>query len=229
MRRRFPRTRARSTRSGWIRPRRRWPTGSRRSHARGSRSCLLTVHDDAPLIVEGPQILPELVGPLLPVPDRALFVVAAPEVQRRLVTERGSLTYSRTRDPERARENRLRRDELLVERLLAEAAERGLPVVRVTDATETERAIERHLAPFVSAWLAKGDRGDFVARRRDENDARLGQWRTYAADVPEAAEGQVDLACECDRVGCTEHARITLVDAEAARAAARPLLSIAHR
>jgi len=189
---------------------------------------LLEIEDAAPIIVDGPQVLPELVAPLLRSPAQALYVFARAELHRQLVTERGSLTDSQTRDPDRARENRLRRDEVLVERLRAEAPNHDLPIAQVADVTETKPLVEQHFAPFLSAWAAVGDHGDFVARRRDENDARLRQWRLYANDVPDAAEGEIDLACECQIEGCTKLVRIPLADAEAVRAAALRLLSPGH-
>jgi hypothetical protein len=123
---------------------------------------LLKLEDGAPIIVDGPQLLAELVGPLLRLPGQALYVLARAQLQRRLLVERGSLTYSQTRDPPRARENRLRRDEMLVN------------------------------------------------------------------DVADAAEREIDLACECHVPGCTEFVRIGLADAEAVREAALRLLSPGH-
>jgi hypothetical protein len=59
--------------------------------------------DGAPVLVEGPQLSPGLVaGP-------ALFVAAAPELQRELVRARPSFTYSATSDAERALANRVAR------------------------------------------------------------------------------------------------------------------------
>ena len=145
--------------------------------------------DGAPVLVDGPQ-LPPHVAP-------ALFVVATPEVQRELVVARGSLTYSRTRDPERALANRLRRDELLRERLLSYAVE-------VTDVRQTEPVVDAFVREHARDWLARADRGDVASRRRDDNDRRLDQWRRYAVHEPRASEGTIELACECNRPGCAE-------------------------
>ena len=73
--------------------------------------------DGAPVLAEGPQLLPGLV------PEPALFVVASPALQRELLGRRGSLTHSATSDPERAFANRVRRDELLAQRLRHGAVE----------------------------------------------------------------------------------------------------------
>ena len=172
--------------------------------------------DGAPVLVEGPQLLPELVG------EPALFVVADTQLQRRLLAVRGSFTPSRTRDPERATRNRVRRDELLAARIRARAGERELPIVEIADVAETPDALAAAFAPALREWLAQDDRGDVAARRRSENDIRFDQWRRYAAHEPRALDGVLDFACECDRPGCTETVSVRLADAEA-----RPLL--AHR
>jgi hypothetical protein len=164
--------------------------------------------DGAPVLVEGPQLLPTLV------PGPAVFVVAAPELQRSLVTARGSYTYARTRDPAKALANRLRRDELLAERLRVRAS-----VVEIADVRETEPFVDAFVREHAAAWLARDERGDVAARRRDENDRRIDQWRRYAAVEPRAREGDIELACECDRHGCSEVVRVNFGATE------RPLLA----
>lgn len=185
---------------------------------------LASIEDDAPVIVEGPQLLPDLVAPLLPAPDRAVYVVARPELQQRLVKARGHGVSSRTSDPERALANRLGRDEVLVERLRASAAEHGLPLVEVAEVEETLPAVESRLLPLLEDWRGH-DHGDVSARRREENDVRLRQWRAHvdAAGIEEA--GKLELACECDRPGCESTVLIGLFEAEAARGRAEHLIS----
>src|SRR5262249_48264353 len=98
--------------------------------------------DRAPVLVEGPQVLPELVT------GTALFVVAEPALQRELVTGRGSDLYARTRDPERALANRLGRDEILAARLRA-----GTNVVEISRIEETREALDAHFLPAIAEWL----------------------------------------------------------------------------
>jgi hypothetical protein len=141
--------------------------------------------DGAPVLVEGPQLPLDL--------EPALFLVASPTLQRELLAGRGSLTYSATSDPERAFANRVRRDELLRERLLAHAVE-------ITDVRQTEPLVEA----FVRKHATRGPRGDVAARRRFDNDMRFDQWRRYAEHERRAREGTLDLACECDRSGCEQ-------------------------
>lgn len=190
---------------------------------------LLALPDDAPVIADGPQLLPDLVASVIRSPAQALFVVALPDLQRRLVMQRGSLTYAETRDPDRAQENRLRRDAILSTRVQNSADAHNLRVAEVADVTETEGIVTRHFAPSLQRWAAREDRGDVAARRREENDARLRQWRAYANDVPEAANREVPFACECARYGCAETITLNLGEAESRRATAMPLLADRHR
>jgi hypothetical protein len=164
------------------------------------------------------------VAPLLASADDALYVVAPPAVQQLLVRARGSDLADRTRNPERARTNRLARDEELARRLRADAAAHGLPLVEVADVTETLPAIEHHFGPSLAAWLA-APHGDVAARRRDENDARLRQWRAHVDAMGIEPSQEAGLACECDTSGCELHVSIGLVDAESARQRGEPLLA----
>lgn len=185
------------------------------------------ISDDAPVLVEGPQLLPDLVAPLLPSADHAVYVVARPELQQRLVQARGPGVASRTGDPERALANRLGRDEVLVERLRASAAEHGLAIIEVDAVEETLPAVESRLLPLLEDWLGQ-PHGDVSARRREENDTRLRQWRSHVDAAGIEDPGVAELACECDQPGCERAVAIGLVDAEAARARDEPLLSPAH-
>jgi 2-phosphoglycerate kinase len=189
---------------------------------------LLALPDDAPILAEGPQLLPDLVAPLLAHGDQALYLVADGELQRRLVVGRGGTSYERSSDPERALANRLERDRVLTERLSTAALERGLAVEEVRDPAGAAALIEDRFRRVLAEWDSRGDRGDVSGRRRDENDARLRQWRLHAENVPEAALGQVELACECERPGCALTVPLTLAAAEAGRSGRRAFLAAAH-
>lgn len=170
---------------------------------------LAAVSDDgAPVLVDGPQLQPDLV-------DRpTLFVAASTRLQGELIAARGSLTYARTRDPDVALANRVRRDELLAERLRVRVS-----VVEVADVRETEVLVERFVREHAQEWIGRDDHGDVAARRRDDNDRRLDQWRRYAAVEPRVRDGTLELACECERSGCMA---VVAVAFEASPA--RPLL-----
>jgi hypothetical protein len=137
------------------------------AHARARFALVLSelaqiADDGAPVLVEGPQLLPELVdGP-------ALFLGASSALTRELLGLRGSFTYSSTNDPQRAFANRIRRDELLAERLRVHA-----DVVEVTNVGETEPLVERFVEEHAREWIAGDDHGDVAARRRDERTTAL--------------------------------------------------------
>jgi hypothetical protein len=134
---------------------------------------LVEIPDDgAPVLVEGPQLLPELVS------GTPLFVVASPALQRELVIARGSDLYARTRDPERARANRLGRDEVLAARLRA-----AVDVVEISRVEETREALDARFLPEIDEWLASEDRGEAALRQRYDEDARERQRRAHAAAV----------------------------------------------
>jgi len=134
--------------------------------------------DGAPVLVEGPQLLPELVT------GTALFVVAAPTLQRELVIGRGSDLYARTRDRERALANRLGRDEILAARLRA-----GADVVEISRVEETREALDVRFLPAIADWLATEDRGAVAERRRYDEEARERQRRAHAAATAGARLG----------------------------------------
>jgi hypothetical protein len=184
---------------------------------------LAAIDDDAPVLVEGPQVLPDLV----PASSTALFVVARPDLQRRLVQARGPGVSSRTRDPERAHANRLGRDAILAERLRASAVRHGFGLIDVQAVEETRPAIEAWLLPQLGTWLGR-EHGDVSARRHDENDTRLRQWRSHVDAASIDNPGVIDLACECETPGCELAVPIGLFEAEAERAASRPLIAPAH-
>jgi hypothetical protein len=177
---------------------------------------LLAIDDTAPLLVDGPQALPELIAPHVASPSHVLYVVASREMQEPLVRARGSGVASHVRDPERAVTNRLGRDEELVRRLRRDAATHGFPVVEVHDVTETLPTIARHFGPLLERWIT-APHGNVAARRRDENDARMRQWRFYMDSIDAEPSGELDFACECDTPGCGLFVPLGLPDAETAR------------
>jgi hypothetical protein len=191
------------------------------------RADLALIEDDAPVLVEGPQLLPELVAALIPSSDRALYVVADPSLQRGLIQARGPGVSVRTSDPVRALANRLERDELLAQRLRTGAAAHGLPIVEVREVGETLPAIERRLRPQLGQWLAQ-PHGDVSRRRREENDTRLRQWRSHVDAAGIETPGRLDLACECDTPGCALTVATELAAAEAARARGEALIARTH-
>lgn len=79
------------------------------------------------IFVEGPQLLPELVAPLLPSPDYACWLLPSAELTRRGVAARGEPMPSS--DEDQARANRLGRDVYLANVMRGQAVSLGLSVV----------------------------------------------------------------------------------------------------
>ena len=107
--------------------------------------------EPGPVVVEGFQPLPELVGDVLPTRGHAVFLVATPEFRRKMHFSRPHAwtTPSRTSDPERAQENRLERDDRVAEHIASEAAERKLKTIIVDGSRsldEVAAEAEGHLA-----------------------------------------------------------------------------------
>lgn len=153
---------------------------------------LAAVPCDTLTIVEGPQLLPEL----LPAGVRAVCLVATEAFRVRALGDRPLLPVA---DPRRARQNRLLRDLVLEQRIRWTARQRGLSVIEVDGTRGVEdvaRAVEQALPPFTPAR-------DVRAVRRWENEVvarQLELWLLSGEGPPEPPI--YEYACECGRVGC---------------------------
>jgi hypothetical protein len=162
----------------------------------------LAVLPDVPTVVEGPQILPDLVPP----GDQAVFLHPTPEWQRAVLSGR-SMPSS---DPARALEARLVKDRLYADRVAALAREQGFPVLAMDG--------DRELAAELESLLDIPDHTQGLdAIRRWENEAAAANIRAWLAS-PEAPEehGGYPFACECGRAGCDELVTLTIEDFDAA-------------
>jgi hypothetical protein len=144
-----------------------------------------------PVIVEGPQVLPDLI----PAGDRAFFLVGTPEWQRSVLVQR---PLPATADPARALENRIEKDRLFGERVVALARARGFPVIPV-DGTRTPEEIAGEIR-----GLPEPGPG-VAAARRWENRIVADNIRSWMAsphrtpDLPQTWP----FVCECGRPTCT--------------------------
>jgi hypothetical protein len=159
----------------------------------------LLPEDGAPVLVEGSFLQPDLVGPA------AVFVVASATLTSEMLRRRGSPAFECTRDPDAAHANRVRRDDILGERLRAKT-----PVVEITDIAETEPLVDGFVTKWAADWIARTERGDLGRRRCDENDRWLDQWRRYATVEPRAQHGTRLFACECGQRGCLQRVEVSL-------------------
>jgi hypothetical protein len=156
---------------------------------------------EVPTVVEGPQILPDLV----PADDQAVFLDPTPDWQRSVLTPRPMPSS----DSERALEARLVKDRLYADRVAALARERGLPVLVMDGATDLVAVVESLLdIPDSTA--------DLRAVRRWENEAAAANVRAWLAS-PEAPSNHpgFPFACECGRPGCGETVRLAIEEFDA--------------
>jgi hypothetical protein len=161
----------------------------------------LAVLPEAPTVVEGPQILPDLV----PACDQAVFLDPTPEWQQTVLSGR-SMPSS---DPARALEARLVKDRLYADRVSALARKHGFPVVVMDGATdllaEVESLVEVPEAGAGLGWI-----------RRWENEAAAANIRSWLSS-PEAPREHYGypFACECGRRGCDELVQMTIEEFDA--------------
>ena len=157
---------------------------------------------DVPTVIEGPQILPDLVPP----GDQAVFLDPTPEFQREVLSGRPMPSS----DPARALEARLVKDRLYADRVAALARERGFPVL----ATDGKRDLAAEVESLLELPAGAGDLG---AIRRWENEAAAANIRDWLASAEAPREhGGYPFACECGRRGCDELVELTIDDFYAA-------------
>jgi hypothetical protein len=157
---------------------------------------------DVPTVVEGPQIIPDLV----PRGEQAVFLDPTPEFQRRVLEQRPMPST----DPARALEARLVKDRLYADRIAALAREHGFPVVVV----EWGRDVGASVASLLE--IREG-LTDLRAVRRWENEVAAAWIRAWlgSPEAPEEDEGY-PFACECGRRGCDAVVELTVEQFDAA-------------
>lgn len=162
----------------------------------------LRVLPDVPTVVEGPQILPDLVPP----DDQAVFLDPSPEWQRAVLEPRPMPSS----DPARALEARLVKDRLYADRVAALARGRGFPVLAMDGSLDLVAEVESLLE------LPEGA-ADLAEIRRWENEAVAANIRAWLAS-PEASREHhgYPFGCECGRPGCGETVRLTIEEFDAA-------------
>lgn len=157
---------------------------------------------DFPTVVEGPQVLPDLVPP----GDQALFLDPTPEFQREVLGPRPMPSS----DPARALAARLVKDRIHADRVATLAREHGFPVLVVDGSCDLVAAAESVLEiPEVAA--------DLRAVRRWENEAAAANIRAWLCS-PEAPREHHNFpfGCECGRSGCGETVQLTIEEFDAA-------------
>jgi hypothetical protein len=157
---------------------------------------------DVPTVIEGPQILPDLVPP----GDQAVFLDPMPEFQRAVLSPRPMPSN----DPARALEARLVKDRIYADRVAALAREQGFPVLVMDGSPDLVTEVESLLEIPATA-------ADLTAIRRWENEVAAANVRAWlvSPEAPREHRG-FPFACECGRPGCDETVRLTIAEFDAA-------------
>ena len=113
----------------------------------------------ATILAEGWGLRPSLLAPLLPAPERAVFLVpseAFRQQQLAALPRAGALSVPGLSDPERAQRQRVERDRLLAQDVEQSAQTLGLPLIVVDggqSAAEVAAEVEQQFLPFLPRWI----------------------------------------------------------------------------
>lgn len=167
----------------------------------------------ATILAEGPQLLPELVEPLMNGPGAALWLLPEAGFGRRGVMARGE-TVPISEEAE-ASENRFQRDVLVTSALRRQASERGLKVVDVDGGRSLDDTVDWlvQLMRRMPGGLHRAGQGvRRAAMRRRENLAMAEQLTAYWEDLgPEAMSDPPagPFNCECRVLGCAQEVMLS--------------------
>ncbi|MGW5361953.1 hypothetical protein [Actinopolymorpha pittospori] len=183
---------------------------------------LRTMAADIAVIVEGPQLLPQLVAPYLSDPDCGLWLLPTPEFQRTALAARFNASQS-TSDAERAQEKLLTRNSILDGRTRSEATALALRVVDVDGQRDLPTMIE-HVTELLKPALTNVPRARTGRQRqtlrRTENDAMVANVKAWLADIAPRTPPDpllLPFACECAQLGCAAEVEQTPADYQAMR------------
>lgn len=177
---------------------------------------LATLGPGPTVVVEGPQLLPALLAPILNGPEHALWLLPTFEFGRRGVTQRGEVVPSS--EEAAASINRYERDVLVTELLRQQAVDLGLRTIEVDGSrtlNETVQVVMEALRELPNGLRCAEDGRQREQIRRRENEVVAHQlaayWRDMGRDVmPDAPEGP--FSCECLQLGCDREAMLSVTD-----------------
>jgi hypothetical protein len=113
---------------------------------------LLALPASPPIVAEGYGFTPDLVRPLLTSPRQAVWLISTEAFKREIYQQRGKGGFPDTSDPQRARDNHMKRDLLLADLLQAGANQLGLAVIEVDGSRSLEEMtvmVENYISPYV--------------------------------------------------------------------------------
>ena len=161
------------------------------------------------IVVEGPQILPDLVPP----GAAAVFLIPTPAFQRSILVTR---PLPATADADQALENRIEKDRLYGEQVSRLAAAHGFPVIPV-DGSRSPTGVLAEIEGLFSSILSAAPvptRAEMRLARQWENGVvadNIWAW-LGSAHVPPEAPATYAFACECGRHGCATQVELPLAD-----------------
>lgn len=167
------------------------------------------------VVVEGPQLLPDLVAPVLASDRHGVWLLPTTDFTAKSLGIRNSPTpLGQENDRERARRLRLQRDAILTDAIGREAAERGLSTLRMDgsqDEARSEMALETWFGPVIAAGPRAGDGAQRRAIRQEENAVANDQIAAFRRSLGDSAppESPFDYACECTTSGCAQLVPLT--------------------
>lgn len=176
---------------------------------------------DVPAVVEGPQLMPSMSGPLPP--GHGVWLVTDPAQTHRARS-------ARTGQAERLGAL-VRRDAVLTEQIRRTAADADLPIIEVPidpDWAQVTAAVTKALGPVLDSSLRLEHGPDLSRQRRMENLTVCRQLRLWAADAGLTVPPQFRFACECGHSGCQAGRRATADDYAARTGDNAPLLVDDH-
>ena len=120
---------------------------------------LSALPEATPVLAEGWGLRPDLVAPHLAAPEKAIFLVPTESFRQSQLDALGRakrISVGGLREPARAQRNRIERDRLLAEDVVARANALGLPTLEV-DGIENPLSVSERVGkqfrPFLPDWL----------------------------------------------------------------------------
>ena len=108
--------------------------------------------EEQAIVAEGYGFYPELIAPLLASPRSAVWLLPTPEFREQSLKLRGWAAPVGTRDPARARANKLERDALLTEHARRAAQASALRVIEIDGSASLDQvvqSVEQHFTPIL--------------------------------------------------------------------------------
>ncbi|HKC77148.1 MAG TPA: hypothetical protein VKB70_02050 [Gaiellaceae bacterium] len=188
-----------------------------------------------PTVVEGTPLRPASVMPFVGEPPNAVWIFPTPAAQERNLTRRGGSGHGTTSDPERARRNRILREQIHAGRLERDAVESGAAFLRVEpehDLDAAYGAVEAVLLPALERLPLARSPAERFALRRAENDDLAAHLHAFLGERPDLGTPETlttRFACECGAERDLAEVELTLAAYGETKAGEGRVLAAGHR